>query len=83
MLNRVRIMLNELRYSFRKKNENNHIQWVKKVGEKIERGPIRFSFDKVKIYNLWTDYLYKLTPEEKEFFDQEQPFWADFFKSRK
>ena len=32
MLNRVRIMLNELRYSFRKKNENNHIWWVKKVG---------------------------------------------------
>lgn len=74
-------MLNKHRYIFYKENENDHIWWVEKKGE-IERGPIRFSFDKKKIYNIWTDYPWKLSREEKEIFDKEQPFWADYFKHR-
>lgn len=45
-------------------------------------GEVLFSFDKKKIYNAWTDYPYKLTQEEKELFDKENQYWADFFKDR-
>ena len=45
-------------------------------------GEILFSFDKKKIYNAWKDYPYNLTKEEKELFDKENPYWADFFKDR-
>ena len=46
------------------------------------RGELLFSFDKKKIYNLWQDYPHNFTPEEKEIFDREYPYWADFFKAR-
>lgn len=41
-----------------------------------------FSFDKVKIFNLFEDYPHNLTPEEKEIFDKENPYWKEFFKER-
>jgi hypothetical protein len=64
---------------FYKKNETDVIWWVEnkdKIGEHL------FSFDKTNIYNLFQDYPYKLTSEEKEIFDKENPYWADFFKDR-
>jgi hypothetical protein len=42
-----------------------------------------FSFDKKKIYNMFRDYPWKLSKEEKEIFDRENPYWANFFKDRK
>ena len=45
-------------------------------------GKHMFSFDKVKIFNLFADYPYNLTPEEKEIFDKENPYWKEFFKER-
>ena len=48
----------------------------------IVTGELLFSFDKKKIYNLWTDYPQKFTQEEKELFDKENSYWADFFKDR-
>lgn len=33
-------------------------------------------------YNLFQDYPYKLTKEEKALFDQENPHWRDFFADR-
>lgn len=45
-------------------------------------GEMRFTFDGVKIYNLFHDYPEALTAEEKKVFDQKNPFWADFFKDR-
>lgn len=43
-------------------------------------GEFLFSFDKKKIFNLFEDYPHKLTPEQKELFDRENPFWKDFFR---
>ena len=36
----------------------------------------------LSIYNMFADYPNKLTPQQKELFDKENPFWADFFKDR-
>ena len=66
-------------YKFYKKNESNAIWWVEKndsIGEHL------FTFDKKKIYNLFRDYPYELSGEEKKIFDKENPYWADFFKYR-
>ena len=81
------------KYEFYKENENNQVWWVahyiqldenKELSEdNIDKiiGEQLFSFDKKKIYNLFTDYPHNLTKEEKEIFDKENPYWADFFKN--
>lgn len=66
------------RRSFVKEHQNDLIWWVVDDDE----GEIEFSFDKRHIYELFKDYPWKLTPEEKEIFDRENPFWADFFNDR-
>lgn len=40
------------------------------------------SFDKIKIFNLFTDYPHNLTSEQKEIFNKENPYWKEFFKER-
>lgn len=65
--------------NFYKENKNDRIWWVDNIDEK---GTHLFSFDKKKVFNLFSDYPYKLTKEEKEIFDAENPFWKDFFKDR-
>ena len=65
--------------SFIKKKDDDIIWWVEKsdtIGDNL------FTFDKKKVFNLFSDYPYKLTKEEKEIFDKENPYWADFFKDR-
>lgn len=69
----------EEKFKFYKQNDNDKIWWVDnkdKIGEHL------FSFDKKTIFNLFRDYPYKLSKEEKELFDKENPYWADFFKER-
>lgn len=62
------------------KNENNsRCIWI---DQPDQVGEMLFSFDGVKIYNLFRDYPHALTEEEKQIFDIENPFWADFFKDR-
>ena len=61
-----------------RETENSRVWWIDNVKE---RGTWEFSFDKKKIYNLFRDYPDALTPEEKRIFDEDNPFWADFFKS--
>ncbi|MBP5406808.1 hypothetical protein J6Z19_06635 [bacterium] len=46
-------------------------------------GTLAFSFDKKRIINLFSGYPWELTKEEKELFDKENPYWADFFSDRK
>ena len=40
-------------------------------------GPYCFSFDKETIFNFWTDYPDKLTPEQIEIFKKENPIMAE------
>lgn len=62
------------------KNEDHHLtKWVDLIdvlGEHI------FTFDEVTFYNLFADYPHNLSEEEREIFAKENPYWADFFKSR-
>ena len=59
---------------------NKPIWWVDNTDE---TGVWLFSFDKVKIYNLFADYPHKLSAMERRIFDAENPFWRDFFSDRK
>lgn len=67
-------------YDFYKNNETDKIYWIynlDSVGERL------FTFDKKVIFNLFADYPHKLSKEQKQIFDEENPEWADFFKNRK
>ena len=63
---------------FYKRGKNDKVWWINSnsVGEFL------FSFDKKKIFNMFAEYPYALTAEQKKIFDEENPYWADFFKSR-
>lgn len=65
--------------NFYKNNENDKIWWIDNIEQK---GVHLFSFDKKKIYNLFEDYPWNLSKEEKQIFDKENPYWKDFFKDR-
>ena len=64
--------------SWYKKEEIDAIWWkdTDTVGEFV------FSFDCKKEFNLFADYPKKLTESEKQIFDAENPFWANFFSDR-
>jgi hypothetical protein len=62
-----------------KNQQNDNVWWLdnnEEVGKHI------FSFDKKESFNLFSDYPWKLTKEQKKMFDEENPFWADFFSDR-
>ena len=61
---------------FYKRHEGDKVWQVKYVDYV---GLKAVSFDKKKILFLFEDYPKKFTKEEKELFDKENPFWADFF----
>lgn len=63
-----------------KENPTDKIWWIDNCRQAV--GEFLFSFDKKKIFNLFRDYPFKLTFEEKEIFDKENPYWADFFSDR-
>lgn len=65
--------------SWTKNEEGNKTWWL---FQKDVIGEFIFTFDKKKIFNIYTDYPDKLTKEEKETFDRENPFWAAYFADR-
>ena len=56
------------------------IQWVDNPEQKGQR---LLTFDGKEIFNLFRDYPWKLTKEQKEIFDSENPEWKEFFSDRK
>lgn len=70
-----------MKTKFFKNNSTDKIWWVDNIGEAV--GEFLFSFDRVKIYNMFQDYPYNMTKEEVEIFDSENPYWAEFFADRK
>lgn len=64
---------------FYKENRKDKIWWV----DTSDRNGIwEFSFDKKTVFNMFRDYPHALTPEQKEIFDRENPYWANFFSNR-
>lgn len=64
---------------FYKNKRGDKIWWID-TSETI--GEWLFTFDKKVIFNMFSDYPYKLTQEQKEIFDKENPYWAEFFSDR-
>lgn len=62
-----------------KQSETDKVWWLE---NREQKGEMVFSFDKKTRYNLFADYPYKLTAEQKKIFDKENPYWADFFRDR-
>ena len=67
-----------MQYDFYKENDTDRIWWVDTVDT---IGRYLFSFDRKKIYNLFSDYPHKLSAEEKRIFDEENPYWKAFFRA--
>ena len=64
---------------FYKQKPKDQIWWVHDLDT---IGEFLFSFDKKKIFNMFSDYPDKLTKEEKEIFDKENSYWKNFFSDR-
>ena len=62
-----------------KNNPEDKIWWI---DTSEYDGLFLFTFDKKKIFNMFSDYPNKLTPEQKRIFDKENPYWKNFFKDR-
>lgn len=57
-----------------------NFRWLdnsEKVGERL------FTFDGKTVFNLFRDYPQALTKEQKRVFDELNPYWKEFFKSKK
>lgn len=64
---------------FYKRNPKDKIWWKKTKAI----GNWEFSYDKKKVFNMFRDYPWELTPEQKAVFDKENPYWAEFFSDRR
>ena len=65
---------------FYKQNPNDTIWWR----DDLDRvGVFLFSFDKKTTFNLFEDYPWKLTKQQRIIFDRENPYWRNFFKDRR
>lgn len=55
------------------------VTWLRNPKQK---GELLFTFDGVRVYNLFKDYPHELTAEQKAVFDKESPYWAEFFRDK-
>ena len=62
-----------------KNDPTDQIWWV---DTSDKDGSFVFTFAKKKYFNMFSDYPNKLTSEQKEIFDRENPYWKDFFSDR-
>lgn len=69
---------------FYKENKHDSFFWVTTIDEDGSSiiGEVKISFDKKKVYNLFTDYPDKLSVQERDIFSKESPFWRKFFEGR-
>lgn len=65
--------------NFVKNNPSDLIWWV---DDPDIIGVWAFSFDRKTIFNMYQDYPWKLTPEQKAIFDKENPYWKEYFSDR-
>lgn len=63
-----------------KNSPKDKIWWLDN-GDKA-KGEWIFTFDKKTFFNMFEDYPSKLSKEQKDIFDKENPYWADFFRER-
>ena len=63
-----------------KKNENDEVWWL---DNKDAEDKYVFSFDKKTKFNIYKDYPFALTTEQKAIFDRENPKWRDFLKEKR
>lgn len=63
-----------------KNNPSDRIWWVDNADD--VKGEWIFTFDKKKFFNMFQDYPWNLSTEEKKIFDNENPYWAKFFRDR-
>lgn len=63
------------------KNNHDDVIWWVDNGDEV-KGEWIFTFDKKVFFNMFADYPYKLTSEQKKIFDKENPEWAEFFSYR-
>lgn len=66
-------------YPRRPDDEGDRVEWVEVPGK---RGEYIFTIDGRRFFNLFHDFPWALTDAERETFVKDQPYWADFFKSR-
>ena len=71
--------MSDSEYNFYKENDTDLIWWV---DDPDTVGEVLFSFDRKTVFNLFRDYPWKLTKEQKAIFDKENPYWVEFFKDR-
>lgn len=63
-------------------SDNKHIGGFRWIRNPEQKGEFLFTFDGEQVFNLFHDYPYALTEEQKAIFDAENPYWAEFFKDR-
>ena len=65
---------------FYKNSPADRIWWVNNGSE--TKGEWLFSFDKKRIFNMFADYPNNLTTEQRRIFDEENPYWKEYFRER-